>query len=370
MPNFIPGLKLGELFYHEAVKPVLDAEFPGLSYTAALIGSGSEILGFDTEMSSDHHWGPRAMLFLSEADFAQRRDTIHATFGHKLPYAFRGYSTNFTPPNPNDNNVQNLQEIETGPINHRVEIMTIRQFFSAYLDFDPYDEIDDADWLTFPEQKLRTVTGGAVYHDDLGLGDIRAKLAYYPRDVWLYLLAASWTRITQEEHFVGRTGYVGDDLGSGIIAARLVRDLMRLCFLMERQYAPYSKWFGTAFARLDCANEMMPILTNVLRAESWQERETHLSQAYHLAAEKHNKLGITAPLPTTVSPFFGRPFQVIHGADFASAIKAQIQDEALKSLPDIGGVDQFSDSTDLLEQSRLRQRLKSLYKSGTIMIDG
>src|SRR5437868_2601889 len=105
MPEFIPGLKLGELFFHEAVKPIIEQNFPGLQYSAALIGSGSEILGFDTAMSSDHHWGPRAMLFLSEADFAQHRDALNEAFATQLPYSFRGYSTHFSPPDLDDNGV-------------------------------------------------------------------------------------------------------------------------------------------------------------------------------------------------------------------------------------------------------------------------
>lgn len=35
--------------------------------------------------------------------------------------------------------------------------------------------------------------------------------------------------------------------GSAVITARLARDLMRLCLLMDRRYPPYSKWLGTAF---------------------------------------------------------------------------------------------------------------------------
>ena len=62
--HFIPGLELAGRFYREAVRPILDDAFPGLAHAAALIGSGSEVLGFDTAMSADHHWGPRAMLFL------------------------------------------------------------------------------------------------------------------------------------------------------------------------------------------------------------------------------------------------------------------------------------------------------------------
>lgn len=364
MPDFIPGLKLGELFYIEAVRPILEQHFPGLAHSAALLGSGSEILGFDTPMSSDHHWGPRVMLFLNEADHAAHREALHTALANELPYEFHGYPTHFTPPNPEDNGTQLLQAATTRPINHRVDILTIRDFFASALDIDPYGEIDAADWLTFPSQRLRAITAGAVYHDDLGLNAAREKFGYYPHDIWLYLLAAGWSRIGQEEPFVGRTGYVGDELGSQVIAARLVRDLMRLCFLMERQYAPYSKWYGTAFAQLECAAHLTPIFRWVILAQSWREREQTLSQAYEAIAEMHNALGITAPLPTKVTPFWGRPFKVIHGDAFASAIKTHIQDENVRRIPtDIGSIDQFSDSTDLLEDLRLRKRLKALYQS-------
>jgi len=43
MQNFIPGLKLSELFYMEAAKPILDSLFPQISYSAALLGWGSEV---------------------------------------------------------------------------------------------------------------------------------------------------------------------------------------------------------------------------------------------------------------------------------------------------------------------------------------
>lgn len=363
MPEFIPGLQLSELFYHEAVKPILDTHFRGLAYSAALIGSGSEVLGFDTLMSSDHHWGPRVMLFLKEQDYAAYSQPIHEILANELPFTFRGYPTHFTPPNPDDNGVQLLEETTSRPINHRVEIMTVEQFFKDSFDLPFGEQVEAADWLTIPSQKLRAFTAGAVYHDGIGLEAVRQQFQYYPQDVWLYMMAAGWTRIAQEEPFVGRTGSVEDELGSQVIAARLVRDLMRLCFLMEKQYAPYPKWFGTAFAQLACAQHLKPMLRGVMLAETWQEREQHLAQAYEFVAEMHNALGITEPLPAKVSNFWGRPFKVIHGERFASAIKAQIQDETVKRIPaDIGSIDQFSDSTDLVEHTELRTRLKGLYR--------
>ena len=44
-----------------------------------------------------------------------------------------------------------------------------------------------------------------MFHDGAGeLTRTRARLAWYPRDVWLYLLACQWQRIGQEEAFPGR----------------------------------------------------------------------------------------------------------------------------------------------------------------------
>ena len=98
------------------------------------------------------------------------------------------------------------------------------------------------------------------------MAEIRRKLSYFPRDVWLYLLAAQWARIGQEEHFVGRSGEVGDEIGSRLLAARLAHDIMQLCFLMEKIYAPYPKWFGFAFAQLGVRQCAVPILHRVLDA--------------------------------------------------------------------------------------------------------
>jgi hypothetical protein len=363
MPDFIPGLELSRRFYHEAVRPILDQHTPGLPHSAALIGSGSEVLGYDTPMSSDHHWGPRLLLFLSAADHTRHAAALDAALRDHLPTLFAGYSTHFSPPNPDDNGVQLLVPLEHGPVNHRVEITTLTAFCASVLAFDPARDPDPLDWLTFPTQSLLELTAGAVYHDEVGLNSLRARFAYYPDAVWRYLLAAGWTRIGQEEPFVGRTGDVGDEIGSQVIAARLVRDVMRLCFLIERRYAPYPKWFGTAFARLDCAAALLPPLQAALRAESWRERERALGTAYEGVAALHNALRLTDPLPAQVSPFHGRPFNVIHGERFAAALKATIHDELLRRIPfDIGAVDQWSDSTDLLAARSLRERLRLLYE--------
>jgi hypothetical protein len=365
MKEFTPGLQLSRLFFERSVKPIIERLAPDLQYAAALIGSGSEVLGFDDEMSSDHHWGPRVMLFLSEIDHASKSESIDSALRKQLPSTFLGYSTNFSEPDPNDNNVQQLIEGEPGSINHRVEIFTLREYLLSYLGFDIDSEIEPADWLTFPEQKLGTVATGEVFHDDIGMRSTLDRFNYYPHDVWLYLLASAWNRIGQEEHLMGRAGLAGDEIGSALIGARLVRDIMRLCFLMERVYAPYPKWFGTAFRRLSCAAEISPHLEAALISPTWQEREKHLVPAYEQIAAMHNDLQITKPLPATSGNFFGRPFQVIELiGGFSKTIAGCIEDPDVKRIAErglIGSIDQISDNTDVVSQSKWRRTLRELY---------
>jgi hypothetical protein len=379
MTDFIPGLQLNEAYYWEVVRPILDTHFPNLAHSAGLIGYGSDVIGFDTPVSRDHQWGPRLVMFLPPEDFAATAREVDHTLRHSLPYTFRGYSTNYSDPDLERGVARVNAFIEQGPVNHQIQLYTIDAFWRQELGISPFQDPDSADWLTFQEHRLLTLTTGKVYFDGLGLEAIRRRFAYYPVDVWLYLLATQWGMISQEEAFVGRASQVGDELGSRIIAARLVERLMRLCFLMEKRYAPYSKWFGTGFRRLDCYPRMGPLLKNALAAADFSERDRWLSQTYTLAAELHNGLGITPPLEPSTRNFSDwhqpsageinlalddprntRPFQVLFASRFKDAIYAQIQDPTLLSaLRTAGSVNQFLvESSDALQDIHFCRSLK------------
>lgn len=350
-PSFIPGLELSRHFYFEAVRPLLDEAVTGIAHSAARLGSGSEVLGFDTARSADHEWGPRLQLFLHPQDATRYGATITELLSERLPKTFRGYPTHFASAGEAGIGVM---ERTDGPVHHRVEVTDLGTWFTAQLGFDPRRGVTPADWLATPAQLLAEVTGGAVFHDGLGeLAPARAALDWYPHDLWLHLLACQWQRISQEEAFVGRCGEVGDELGSAIVAGRLVRDVMRLCLLMNRRYPPYSKWLGSAFARVPQAAALTPVLTAALAATDWHTREHHLTCTYEAIAVMHNQLGLTEPVDPTTRPYHGRPFQVLHAERFTEALIARITDPAIGSLPTIGTVDQFIDSTDVLNRPEL-----------------
>jgi hypothetical protein len=342
--SFVPGTELARRYWHEIVAPIIDELLPGAPRAAARVGAGSDVLGFDTERSTDHGWGPRVTIFL-EGDVGlsvERRTELLQAIDARIPDEFLGYPTRFA-------------ASDGDPARHQVTLTTVGEWFTLALGFDPRNTISDADWLAAPSQLLLEATAGAVFEDATGeLTAARERLRWYPDDVWLYLLGCQWRRIDQEEPFVGRTGEVGDDVGSAVITARLMRDLMRLCFLIERRYAPYAKWLGTAFARLDCAPMLLPALREALAASDWQAREAALVPAYEHVASMFNALGVTDPQEPRVRYFWDRPFRVLQSGRFVDACMARTP---LRRLGYPGGIDQFADSTDVLSSPSTARRL-------------
>jgi hypothetical protein len=233
-----------------------------------------------------------------------------------------------------------------------------------HLGRDVRDGIGVLEWLSVPEQRLVELTSGAVFHDPRGeLSRMREMLAAYPRDVWLFKMACQWQRLAQAEAFPGRCAEKGDIAGMKIVTARICRDIMRLCFLMERRFAPYDKWLGTAFKQLGCAPRIGPRLEAVLLGTAWPEMEENLAALYRAMAEMHNAMGVTGPLDPAPRDHFGRPYAVIRAERFANALLRPIESEELRRVTvRMGGIDQFIDCTDYIDSVRMYEPTRKLYE--------
>lgn len=358
--TFMPGLELSALLFRTAIEPLLAHHAPGLPYAAGLIGAGSEVIGFDTERSTDHDWGPRLMLFLAPQDLPVWQARLHDLFRHELPPTVAGYSTNFAA-SPEEEGISLMADPATvGTIEHRVLVTSAESWLTDQLAISSLDDLTPAAWLTLSEQRLLEATAGQIFRDNLGtITSIRRALAWYPDDVWRYRLAAQWKRLDQLEPFVGRCGEVGDDIGSHLVAMTLVRDVMRLAFLLERRYAPYPKWFGTGFSRLEMAPVLQPHLNAARYSTAWREREAGIYAAQRVLAERQNELELTEWIDPSARSFFSRPFQVMFGGRFADALLATISDPAIRGLPPyLGGIDQYIDSTDALNATSLHYAIR------------
>jgi hypothetical protein len=342
MAEFVPGAELARGFYEDEVSPLLT----GVAHSATLLGWGSDVLGFDDQRSTDHGWGPRLTVFVG----ADEPKSIEDELEQRLPPEYRGWPVRFG--------------WDSVPASHHVEVTTLSGWLTDRIGFDPGEGVSYGDWLATPQQLLLEVMSGAVFHDELGeLGRTREQLRWYPNEVWLWLIACQWRRLDQEEPFVGRAAEVGDEIGSRVIAARLVRDIMRLCFLFERRYAPYSKWLGSAFRRLDSFRVLDRPLLAILAAADYPAREAALVESFERAADLQNGLDICQPSMRGLDSFTNNRFASSDSQRFVDACLERVRDPWLRSLPLVGSVDQFVDSTDVLSDSARARTMRAAWMS-------
>lgn len=213
------GAELARCFHDDVVKPLLRTRWPAMRYAAARLGSGSDVLGLDDDMSRDHDWGLRLTLLVD----ADRTTAVDDLLEGELPATYRGWPTRtLTTWDP--------------VVRHRIEVATAGGFAASRLGIELSPSWDAVDWLSLTGQSLLEVTAGQVFVDTVGLlTELRERLGWYPPDVWRYVVAADWHRIGQELPFVGRAGARGDDVGSRVLTARLARIAMHLALLLRHR---------------------------------------------------------------------------------------------------------------------------------------
>ncbi|MET4640065.1 DUF4037 domain-containing protein [Mycetocola sp. 2940] len=342
----LSGTDLARGYYTDVVAPLLDSRWPGLPHAAGRLGSGSDVLGLDDEMSRDHDFGLRLTLLVA-ADVVE---PVRAHLADHLPPEYRGHPTRFA----------TTWDPLPAP---QVDVSTAEHFVFSRLGVEAGD-LAIADWLSLTGQAVLEVTAGEVFADSAGaLRRLRDTLAWYPDDLWRYVLAADWARIGQELPFVGRTAVRGDDTGSRLIAARIANAIMRLGFLLERRWPPYPKWLGTRFSALPRAGAAAPALDRALTADSWQEREGFLAEALTMMHELQRDVGLPTADPA-VSPFYDRPFLGL--GTVSQELLASVTDERVRALPSgVGAIEQWSDNVDVLTSpTRRRAAVAAVLASG------
>jgi hypothetical protein len=150
------------------------------------------------------------------------------------------------------------------------------------------------------------------------------------------VLACQWHRIAQEESFVARAADAGDDFGSRMTAARMAREAGRLLLLLGRVWPPYQKWLGVAVRSMPAADR----LDDALRAGGIGARADALCSALEAAGARQNELEPAASVPPARRPYHDRPYQVVGGDRFASALTAAIGDPQIAALSPVGVADQ------------------------------
>jgi len=281
--RFRSGLEISKEFISNLLLPLLQDTLPEFydRLSVAVVGTGSDVLGFDDEISRDHHWGPRANVMFLREDCERIQQPLQTVLNEKLPDSYQGCEVRA--------NVGNL----TG-----VCVCAVEDFFQRFLGTDelPQQEID---WLALCEVDLFHVTAGQVVYDGTGeLTRRRAALSYYPDNVWKKRIADWCMYVTGRDapYNLHRMSKRDDDLTCTIYFSLCLKRLMELCFTLNRQYAPYTKWLNWSFRSLPhYADRLAPLIDDALATTDWNRRVRVLIEANYVIADALADLNLTEP---------------------------------------------------------------------------
>lgn len=274
------GREISIEFIHVIVWPLMQKSLGDQAnrLAIAVIGTGSDVSGLDDEVSRDHHWGPRANIMLLPEDAENLLPKVDEVLARDLPSQFRGFT------------VTRDVKIMTG-----VCSTTIHQFFEYFLGTAQLPE-SNLDWLGLCETDLNHVTGGVVVIDGPGeLTRRRHILAYYPEPVWMKRIADWCMYITGRDapYNLYRVAKRDDHLTGAIYKALYLKQAMEMAFMLNRRYAPYTKWLNRTFRALPrFASDMAPMIDAIAAETDMKKNVIQMIDLNYVIANAIAELGL------------------------------------------------------------------------------
>ena len=245
------GIELAREFYEEYGKPMIERDFSRYADRIAvgLVGRGSECLGFDDDVSTDHDFAPGFCIWITEEDERE--------FGFKL---FRSYSTL-----PKEYKGFKLKDKSNCDFSGR-GVMTIREFFTNYTGKAEGPETL-SDWLYTPSYYLAEATNGEVFCDKLGeFTRIREKIKNgMPEDVRMKKIASAVFLMAQSGQYNYSRCLHHRETGAARLAlSEFVKNSIEVSFLLNKKHMPYYKWSFKAMKELEIFGDRASFLEKML----------------------------------------------------------------------------------------------------------
>lgn len=229
------GMELCLEFYETRGRQMIHEQFREYEnrIAAGRVGEGSECFGFDDRFSEDHDFGAGFSLWLTREDYR--------LIGKPLQEAY-------------DRLLQENGLSGTGLLSQRTGVYTVSDFYEGLTGY-PEGPVTVQEWAEAAgsEDRLAAAVNGAVFTDPLGVfTGIRERIqAYYPREVWLRLLAQYVTRFSQSGQYNYERMAKREDFTAAAIAREdAVICALHLVYLCNRTYAPHDKWLRRGIKEL------------------------------------------------------------------------------------------------------------------------
>jgi hypothetical protein len=265
------GLEISKLYFEAYGRAMLEG-FKDLEpfIAVGLIGSGSECLGYDDDVSKDHDFEPGFCIFIPGEDIVSRRDEFLLQRAYdKLPKEFMGCSRSImAPAGGRRHGVLRIDEF----IERRTGVE--RFIFGdgsegadqGLADAQPVNPLSNEQWLNLPEEYLLEAVNGEVFYDNYGqLSAVRAYLSAMPENVRLKKLAGALMMMSQSGCYNYRRCLSHGERGAAQLAVNeFVERAVHAVYLLNRSYMPYYKWWLRGMRELPVLGSLSDTLEAML----------------------------------------------------------------------------------------------------------
>ena len=240
----------------------------------ALVGVGSECLGFDDEISEDHDFSSRCQLFLDDSDYK--------TYKSDLESSLKIFCKDL------ESLTSNLKDVN-------VEIMPISNFYKYYTLFENGPKTE-SEYRKVPMDLLCVATNGKVFLDNLGkFSEIRNRLLnFYPEDIRLKKIAFQLNKMAQSGQYnYSRMIKRGDTVAANIAQGEFVKHYLEFVHLLNKKYMPFYKWSYRSACSLEILGNFTQENLKKLSEASIYEKESLIEEICLTVVNTLNELGLS-----------------------------------------------------------------------------
>ena len=206
----------------------------------ALIGEGSEVLGYDDNYSKDHDYTFMPVIFLNKNDFEKYAIKLKNIL-LCLPSEFLG-----------------IKHINSDVILERRGVQDLSEYMYRYFGKDEY-EFTIEDYRKIPEYVFKVLTSGEIfYKGNEDLTNILDKIKYYPEVIRQNKIATVCTKIAQS----GQYNYLRlmkrvDIIGAEKAKSEFIENTIHLVYLLNKEYMPFYKWYSKGLKDLKILGDLV-----------------------------------------------------------------------------------------------------------------
>ena len=280
------GLELARNYWETFGREMLERDFPSLKEKIAvgLCGSGSEVLGYDDELSRDHDFEPGFCLFLPGEDQVDRREAFRLERAYaKLPREFQGF-----------------RRAKISPVGGNRHGVIRLEGFLLEKTGTPDGNLSVSQWLAVPEQNLLEVTRGEIWLDAGGFFTVvRRTLSRFPEDIRLRKLSGELLLMNQSGQYNFRRTLDHGETGAAMLAVHeFVQAALHALHLLDEKYMPYYKWAFRSLralgpARAAQADRLENLLFGDADADALEDRELVMADLCQEVAEELQDRGLS-----------------------------------------------------------------------------